>query len=285
MSKFIISAFGDEISPELKTQMDILEEHGINFIEMRGIDGKGIVTYTLEEVVEIKKQLDRRGFKISAIGSPIGKIGITDEFEPHLNLFRHTLKIAKILETKYIRMFSFYIPEGSNADDYRVEVIARWKEFIKAAEGSGLILLHENEKGIYGDTDKRCLDLLESLNCSYMKAIFDPANFVQCNVETYPEAYHLLKPYIEYIHIKDALNLDHSVTPAGFGDGKLKEILAELYKTGFEGFLSLEPHLGSFAGLAGLEKNSKVNSMPEGGPKQFSIAAESLKNIINEIYE
>jgi sugar phosphate isomerase/epimerase len=94
MSKFILSAFADEIDPELKIQMDVLDQHGIRYIEMRGVNGRSFVQYTLEEARAIKKQLDERGFRLSAIGSPIGKIGITDDFEPHFELFRHTLELA-----------------------------------------------------------------------------------------------------------------------------------------------------------------------------------------------
>ena len=280
MSRFILSAFADEIDPMLTTQMDVLDQHGIKYIEMRGVNGKSLVQYTLEEVKEFKKQLDARGFKISAIGSPIGKIRITEDFESHLELFRHTVEIAKILETQYIRMFSFFIPEGENPEVYRAEVMNRWNQFIKAAQGTGLILLHENEKGIYGDTAERCLDLLETMNCNCMKAIFDPANFVQCGVKTYPEAFELLKEHIVYMHIKDALYEDHSVVPSGYGDGRVKDILTELKNRGFEGFLSLEPHLADFAGFAALEPNSPVNSLPEGGAKQFAIAAAALKKIL-----
>lgn len=283
MSKFVLSAFADEIDSNLKTQMDVLDEHGIEYIEMRGVNGKNLTQYSLDEVRDIKKQLDARGFKLSSVGSPIGKIKITDDFAPHLDLFKHTVEIARIMETKYIRMFSFYIPDGEDPSKYRDEVMNRWRQFIKAAEGTGLVLLHENEKGIYGDTPERCLDLLETLDCDYLKAVFDPANFVQCNVHTYPEAFDLLKEYVVYLHIKDAVYSDHHVVPAGSGDGKVKEILAALYDRGFEGFLSLEPHLADFVGFSGLELGPHIKSMPEGGPKQFAIAAAALNKILNEI--
>ena len=280
MSNFILSAFADEIDPDLKVQMDVLDDHDIRHIEMRGVNGKNLVEHSLEEVREIKRQLDERGFKISAIGSPIGKISVTDDFGPHLELFKHTLEIARILDADYIRMFSFYIPEGEKAEDYRDEVLRRWKEFINAAKGTGIILLHENEKGIYGDTPERCLDLIESLNCEYFGAIFDPANFVQIDVETYPHAFGLLEEHIAYMHIKDARYSDHQVVPAGHGDGRIEEILKALWDRGFEGFLSLEPHLANFIGFAALEEGDVGADMPDGGPKEFAIAAHALKDII-----
>lgn len=285
MGKFILSAFADEIADDLEMQMDVLEQNDIRYIEMRGVNGRPLVQHSLEEVRKIKKELDKRGFKISAIGSPIGKINITDDFEPHRELFRHTVKIADILEAGYIRMFSFFIPKGGDPLTYRDEVMRRWKELTKEAAGSGLILMHENEKDIYGDSPARCLDLMKTLNCSYVKAVFDPANFVQCDVETFPEAYNMLKDHIVYMHIKDALYKDHSVVPAGFGDGKLKQILMSLKNCGYEGFLSLEPHLGAFSGLAALEHDSMVADLPEGGPRTFTIAAEALKKILKEVGE
>lgn len=283
MSKFILSAFADEIDSDLKAQMDVLDQHGIKFIEMRGVNGKEIVYYTLEEVREIKRKLDARGFKLSAIGSPLGKIGITDNFEPHLELFKHTLEVARIMDCKYIRMFSFYIPHGEKPSKYREEVINRWKEFVKTAKGSGVVLLHENEKGIYGDTPERCADLLESLNCDYVKGIFDFANFVQCDVKNYPEAYELLKDHIVYLHVKDAVFSDHHVVPVGEGDGNVEEILKELYNSGYEGFLSLEPHLCNFTGFAQLEKSSPGFNLPEGGARSFAVAVQALKKLIKNI--
>ncbi|HHV95728.1 MAG TPA: sugar phosphate isomerase/epimerase [Clostridiaceae bacterium] len=283
MSKFILSAFADEIDESLTKQIEELKKYEISYIEMRGVNGKNITKHTVEEIKDVKKQLDDNGFKVSAVGSPIGKIKITDPFEPHLDLFKHTLELAKILDTKFIRMFSFYIPKGENPEKYEDEVMERWYKFIEAAKGYDVILAHENEKDIYGDTAERCLKLIETLNCDYVRAVFDPANFVQCNVETYPYAYNLLKKYVAYFHIKDALFSDHSVVPSGHGDGKIREILAEAYNEGFEGFLSLEPHLGHFKGLAELELSINIKNMPEGGPKQFAIAVDALRKILNEI--
>lgn len=284
MSKFILTAFADEINKDLKTQMDVLENHNIKYIDLREINRKCIVDYTLDEVAEIKKQLDERGFKISAIASPIGKIYITDDFEPHLELFKHTLDIADILEVKYIRMFSFFIPHGEEPVKYRQEVLNRWNEFISAAKGRDVILLHENEKEIYGDTPERCLDLIETLNCKYMKVLIDPANFVQCNVETFPYAYNMLKDYIEYLHIKDALFTSGKVVPSGCGDGKIKEILCDLHERGFEGFISLEPHLGYFEDLDRLyEGDIEEVQFERNCLEYFETAAHALKKVINVV--
>jgi len=280
MGKFILSAFADEIDSNLDTQMDVLDQHGIKHIEMRGVNGRLLVDHTLKEAKQIKEKMDARGFKLSAIGSPIGKISITDDFDPHLELFKHTVKIAEIMECRYIRMFSFFIPEGENPDKYKDEVINRWKSFIRAAKGSGITLLHENESGIYGDTPERCLDLLQHLDNDHVKAIFDFANFVQCNVKVYPDAFELLEDYIVYIHIKDAKHSNHQVVPAGEGDGSIKEILQYLYDSGYEGFLSLEPHLWDYMDFSLLDSNSPGFDLPVGNAKRFAVAVKALENIV-----
>lgn len=283
MEKFILSAFADEIDKELDTQTQVLESHGIKHIELRGIDGKNVSDFTLEYAKQIKETLDSRGFKVSAIGSPIGKIGINDDFKKHMELFKHLLDIAKIMETKYIRIFSFYYPEGSSPEEHRGEVIYKLRTLTTLAMENGIILLHENEKDIYGDTPERCLDILESVNSPNLKATFDPANFIQCHVKPYPDAYNMLKEHIEYIHVKDALEDGGNVVPAGLGDGDFPSMIQDLDKSGFKGFLSLEPHLGSFEGLEKLEKDVKVRKIKKGGPESFEVAANALKEILDDL--
>lgn len=283
MSKFTLTAFADEIDAELHRQLDVLEQHQIKHIEMRAVNHKLLVSHTLSEAAEVKQHLDAGGFKLSAIGSPLGKIGINEPFGPHLDLFKHTLELAKVMEAPYIRMFSFYIPKGQNPADYRDQVLERWQLFIEAAKGSGIVLLHENEHGIYGDIPERCLDLAQSLSSDSFKLIFDFANFVQCQVQNYPYAYELLKDHIAYIHVKDALRTNGSVVPAGLGDGHIKEILSELMKDDYEGFLSLEPHLWDYSDFSKLGVDSPYYQSEQVAYKRFSLAVQALRKILNDI--
>lgn len=248
-----ISCFADEIDDSVDKQIALLKELGITWVEFRSGDGKSIADYTEEEAAALKEKLDANGIGVSAVGSPIGKIGIEEDFAPHLEKFRHVTKLAKLLGTRYIRMFSFYIPEGKAADGFRDEVHSRLRQLIDCAAENDLVLLHENEKGIYGDNALRCLDLMKGLYGDHFKCTFDFANFVQCGQNTL-EAYELLKPYVHYVHVKDALWESGEVVPAGEGDGNLREILGKLDEAGFQGFLSLEPHLTDFAGLKNLEQ-------------------------------
>lgn len=283
MSGFVLSAFGDEIDTSLDRQMEVLATHDIHHIELRGADGKNVSELTPKEARKMKARMDAKGFAVSALGSPIGKIGITDDFEAHLTLFDRLLQTARIFGTRYIRVFSFYIPEGQDPERFADEVIRRLKIMTERAEQAGIILLHENEKGIYGSTPERCLKLLKAIGSPALRMTFDPANFVQCGVLPSPAAFEMLKEYVVYMHIKDARLSDGNVMPAGYGDGGVEDILIELQRSGFRGFLSIEPHLGYFPGLEKLEQNLDVGSISKGGAESFAVAENALKVILSRI--
>ena len=274
------SGFSDEIASDIKTQFEVLGRLGIKYFEPRGVDGKNISELTDGEAMELKEKMDAAGIKVSSIGSPIGKIDIKDDFEPHFELFKRVVAIAKILDTKYIRMFSFYNDTGWTPK-LRDEAFLRLGRMVSYAKENDVILLHENEKGIYGDNAAHCLEIMREFYCQNFKAVFDPANFVQENQDT-KEAYEMLKPYIAYMHIKDA-KADGTVVPAGYGEGNVEYILKELFAGGYDGFLSLEPHLGSFEGLSSLELDDKMENLPKGGEGTFTLAYNALSEIIERI--
>lgn len=276
-----ISGFSDEIASDIVTQFKVLNKLGISFFEPRGINGKNISLLNEDEVNELKEAMKDYGIKASSIGSPIGKIKLSDDFDEHFELFKRTVAIAKSLGTSYIRIFSFYHDGGKWSDEERSEILRRLKAMIEYAKENDVVLLHENEKDIYGDIAERCDDLMKELYCDNFKAVFDPANFIQCGTDT-RLAYEKLKQYVEYMHIKDALSENGRVVPAGFGDGNLEFIVTDFIKT-HSGFLSLEPHLGSFEGLADLELDDSMLSLPKSGEGTFTIAFNSLQKIIEKI--
>lgn len=280
MYKFTLSAFADEIDPSLSKQIEVLKKHNISHVELRSIEGKNISKFDTDYAKEVKKQLDDGGIQVSALGSPIGKIHMDEDFNAHLDSLKHLIELAGIFDTKYIRLFSFYAPKGENICDYREKVLEQMQKMVDAAQGAPVTLLHENEKDIYGDTAQRCLDILSTINSPKLRCTFDPANFVQCGEKVYPEAYNLLKDYIEYVHIKDALNSDHSVVPAGHGDGNVQALLNQLKADDYQGFLSLEPHLGNFSGFADLELDDVDETKEQSDEFKFAIAANALKKLL-----
>lgn len=277
-----ISGFSDEISDDIKTQFEVLNKLGIKYFEVRGVNGKNISELGEDEVKSLKAEMDKYGIQVSSVGSPIGKIKLTDDFDEHFEMFKNVVKTAKTLGTKYIRMFSFYHDGGEWSASEREAVLERLRKMIAYAKEEGVVLLHENEKEIYGDIAERCLDLMQELYCDNFKAVFDPANFVQCGQDT-KESYDMLGKYIEYMHIKDAKFADGTVTPSGYGDGNVEYILKKVFDGGYDGFLSLEPHLGNFTGFAALENNDVAKDLPSGGEGTFTLAFNALNKILKRI--
>jgi len=275
---YILSSFADEAATMLDDQLRISAENSIRFVEMRGVDGRPLVDRTPEEAKELKKKLDNAGFKLSAVGSPFGKIKITDDFAPHLEHYKRGIEIAHILDAPYMRLFSFFIDKDDNADDYKDEVMSRLSQFV--AHADGILPAHENEKDIFGDTAERCKQIYNEFG-GKIKLVFDPANFVQCGVDT-AKAYELLGPYVDYMHIKDARMADGFVVPAGEGDGNVESILNAFASAPGNRFLTLEPHLKVFDGFAGLEDGAEMKeafSYPS-GEAAFTAAATALKSLL-----
>ena len=274
----MLTGFTDEIHSSFEKQLEVASATGVNAIEIRGVDGRGIQTYSPKEAEKLQRMLREKGMHVSSVGSPIGKIAITDDFDAHFDLFRNVVELGKVFETKNIRMFSFYVPQGQ-ADEYEDAVMSRMEKLVSYAEKQHMTLLHENEKGIFGDMAPRCYRLMQHFAGESFRAVFDFANFVQCGQDTM-EAYELLSPYVAYVHIKDACFADGRVTPAGWGEGQVKAILRKLKDNGYNGYLSLEPHLADFTGFSALERGKTGEKMKLDGETTWRIALDALKSIL-----
>lgn len=258
MARFLFSAFADEASSDILEQIAACKANGIEYIELRNVNGKNISNFTVEEAEKLKKLLDENGMKVSSIGSHYGKIEITDDFAPHFEAFKQTVEVAKTLETKYIRMFSFFFTKGQSREEYKNEVYSRLDAMVDYANEHGILCCHENEKGIYGDITERCLELAKHYG-NRMGCIFDPSNYIQCGSDTL-EGFKQLKDYVTYMHIKDCIKQIDTVVPAGEGDGHLEEILRMLDDKEGVYILSVEPHLRVFEGLDTLETDDTTAS-------------------------
>jgi sugar phosphate isomerase/epimerase len=264
-----LSGFVDEISDDFTEQCQVASGLGLRYVEVRSAWGTNILDLDDSQLANVQETLDRYGLKVSSIGSPIGKISIDDEFAPHLERMQHALEVAESLHAPYIRLFSFFIPEGTDPDSRRDEVLSRMSALAEAAVDSDVILVHENEKEIYGDIPRRCLDIVTSVSSPKLQLAWDPANFVQVGVRPFSEGYAMLRPHVGYIQIKDALLADGTVVVAGAGDGEVPETVRALRADGFDGFFSLEPHLGEYTAFGALS-----------GPELFTQSWKAFTDIL-----
>ncbi len=283
MNKIGLYAFADESSPFIDEQIVALQKNGYDGIEMRTVDEQSISDISIEKAKEVKKKFDDAGLKVWSLGSPLGKIEMEkDEFAPHIEKVKHTIELANILGAENIRMFSFYIPKEKDPANYRNEIMDRLSQMVELSKGTGVTLCHENEKGIYGDNAERCLDILEHV--SGLGAIFDPANFIQCGVDT-KKAWELLGSRIKYMHIKDARE-DNMVVPPGEGIGNIEYIVGEFIKGGGNAF-TVEPHLSEFTALRSLEREGEESNVGDfrfaSKPEAFDYACTTFKAIVENI--
>lgn len=279
MSKFIFSGFADEISPDFDEQLKLLNELGIKYLELRGAYGKNVSEFSDEMLDRLSEKLEKSGIGVSAIGSPVGKYEITEDYSIQLERFCRIIDIAKKMKTRYIRIFSYFM-KPCDFEKYKDEVIRRLFGFVKIAENEDIILFHENEKDIFGENAENCKYIFDNIKSPNLKGIFDPANFVQCGVDTL-KAFELLKEHIVYMHIKDALP-NGEVVPAGMGIGHLPEIFERLNADGYEGFVSLEPHLGFFNGLGELEQG-EIKQKTASDADKFKLAYRKTEEIIRSV--
>ncbi|AGZ41645.1 sugar phosphate isomerase/epimerase family protein [Actinoplanes friuliensis] len=264
-----LSGFIDEISPDFTEQCRTAADLGLKYVELRSAWEVNILDLEPARLGVMKETLEAYDLEVSSIGSPIGKIFIDEDFPAHLDRMRHAADVAHLFGAPYIRIFSFFLRPGADPAAHRDEVIRRMRALARVAEESDLVLLHENEKEIYGDVPSRCLDIVRSVDSPHLRLAWDPANFVQVGVQPYSEGYAVLRPHVEYIQIKDARAADGSVVPAGEGDGEVARTMRALHHDGFDGFFSLEPHLSAGTAAGGFS-----------GPDLFRTAWQAFTDLL-----
>ncbi len=261
----LLSAFADEIGPDPVEQLDVLERNGVRHVEFRSIHGANVLDLDAADHEEFRRLLRSRGFGLSAIGSPIGKVAIGDPFAPHLDRFATAMDLAEFYGVPRIRIFSFYMPKGDDPARHRAEVLSRMAELARRAEARGLVLVLENEKGIYGDTAARVLDVLESVDSLALGHAFDPANYLEVG-QPVGDAWASLVDRVVHFHVKDYDPATGKNVPAGQGAGQIPRLLADAVSRGYEGFCVLEPHLIVAEASYGFT-----------GPERFAEAATALR--------
>jgi len=271
-----LSIFGDEIAKDLEDQLALIKKLNLPGIDVRTAWGTNILHFSDEQAQRVKTLCDEADVTIACIGSPLGKTAIEDPLDNELNNLRRIIEIGGVLDTKNIRIFSFYPPDGADFDDYVDEAIRRLKAMCEIAAEHGFTLLKENEKGIVGDTGKRNLALMQGVDHPNLRFIWDPANFVQVGEgNIMGDHWEHLAPYVGLIHIKDARLADGRVVGAGEGSGQLKELLIKLMEMNYSGWLTLEPHLVGAPQEAGFTHDQTEEAT--------TYAVEKLRELMTEV--
>ena len=265
-----LSAFSDEAGISLGEQIEALHRNDLALTELRSVDNKNVAELTLAQAREISSTLKSEGIALSAVGSPMGKVKISVDIEQYLDTVKHICELANIFETDKIRMFSFF--EALSERERVIEYLCR---MVEVADSYGVGLYHENEKGIYGDTAERVLDLSASVKGLHF--VYDPANFLQVG-ESADKTLPLLHSMSEYFHIKDVISASGELVPAGEGDGQIPRLVEMIDR---DTMMTIEPHLMIFSGYDRIDGEKMKHKFHfESNTEAFDTAVASLKNIL-----
>jgi sugar phosphate isomerase/epimerase len=266
-----LSAFADEIDPSLTVQLEWLQKLGIGGLDLRSVDGINVLDLTTADVMKIGEACEAANISIQSIGSPVNKIDYDVLLQGReLDRLDTAIRAALRLNTKRIRIFTPRLLEEN--EDHVQRIIDWMREQKVRAEMQGLILIVENDAqfwSAYPDNAKRLFDELGSPS---FRAAFDFANTVLIGFRPMRDWFPWLLPHLDTLHIKDAIESEHRVVPAGQGDGQLEETLSWLVAQGWQGPLTLEPHLQSAGPLGGYS-----------GGELFEVATQALRDVLARI--
>lgn len=236
----MISVINDEISNNIEEVIDTLKSVDVQLLELRKINNKYLFQIKFNELRYYKKLLIENGIKISLIDSPIGKNKFDNELE--LILLGKYIEIAKLFDCKNIRIFT----------DIDNDITKGLKKYNEIARDNDIFLLIENEPGTYGEDCNNLLNLMKN-NYSNIKILYDIENYYRINID-YIEAFNMLKPYIDYIHLRDVKNNKYVY----LFDGNIN--IREILKRKNENVIvSLETHLPLSSGFD--KKELFINSL------------------------
>ncbi len=250
------TGFADEAGPALDTQIQATLELGWNKIETRGLCGKNLAFISEAEFDELCGKLDKSGVSFNCFGSGVANWSkpISEAPDSSYDEMRLAIPRMKKLGIEMIRMMSFAVPKELREKDFRSEVIKRLKVIVAMAEDAGILCVHENCMNWGGLSYEHTLRLLDGIQSPAFKLVFDTGNPVfSDDVRGKPpyrkqdslEFYMNVREHVAYIHIKDGrMENDKSVfTYPCEGDGKVREILSDLIARGYDGGISIEPHM------------------------------------------
>ncbi len=257
-----LSGFADEAADGIDAQIEVLRELGWKGLEARSIDGKNLHDLEDEAFLRAAAALDKAGIQVNCLGSTIANWGrpVDEDFAASLSQVDRAIRRMKALGTPMVRIMSYALifdGDGRPAPDQRKELrFARLREICSRFLAEGIVPVHENCLNYGGLGWKESLELLEQV--PGLKLVFDTGNPGLTPdfrfPEPYPnqdplEAWEKLKQAVVHIHLKDGFRNPESgaetyVYP-GEGGTPIKPILRDLLARGYEGWISIEPHMAA----------------------------------------
>lgn len=286
-----LTGFADEASPTIEGQIRATRELGWTNIESRAIGGKNIHDLEDAEFDRVAGLLGDQGITVNCFGSAVANWGksIMDPMDSSLAETRRAIPRMQRLGTRLIRIMSFAVLKDRAPDDQmEQERFRRVRELQAMFTDAGITPVHENCMNYGGMGWRYTLRLLE--NVPGLKLVFDTGNPVftpdYAKPKPWPrqsswEFYSHVREHVAYIHIKDGIWHEDSQTQefthAGEGHGDVKRILTDLLARGYDGGISIEPHL---AVVFHAEKNESKESVMHASYVEYGRRVERLLDSI-----
>jgi sugar phosphate isomerase/epimerase len=269
--RFNLTAFADEISSNLDEQVEAMTRLGVRELDLRSVDGINVLDLSLDQLQRTQETLHEHGIKVSCVGSPVNKVKFDVMTQAReFDRLKHACYVAQRMNTTRVRIFTPEVPDERD-EEAATQVLAWMSEQRRLAQDQMITLLHENDArywGAYPDNSKRLFDELGGPN---FKAAFDFANTVLLGYRPMQDWFPWLVPHLDTLHIKDAVALDKKVVAAGEGDGQIEETLRFLIGQGWNGNLTIEPHLQAAGPMGGFS-----------GAQLFEKAVTSLRGVLGK---
>jgi sugar phosphate isomerase/epimerase len=276
------SGISDEAGQDIDTQIKAHRELGWEHLELRMVDGEGITALSDAKFDEVHGKVTDAGMKVSCFGGAIANWARPITCDPNIDIedLKGAIPRMHKFNTPYIRVMSYPNDKDNPLSDneWRDEAIKRMKVLAKMAEDGGIMLVHENCSGWGGLSADNSNVLLGDVNSPALKVVFDTGNPVTYGQDSW-DYYQTVKQDIVYVHIKDAkANPDGEeiYTLCGDGDGYVRETVKDLLANGYDGGISIEPHLAAVihTGQKAANAAQLYNSYTEYGRRLMQIVEE-----------
>ena len=255
----ILTGIGDEAANSLEGQIAATKELGWQHLEMRGVEVAGHPKANFHDIPDkafdsAVAQLDKAGVGVYCFGSTIMNWAkkVDDPFEITLAEVKRAIPRMQRTGAKYVRIMSF----KPGDEDYKTppEVFKRVKEVTERFLDAGITPVHENCMNYGGMSWQHALELLDK--APGLKWVFDTANPVfnpdRSKAKPWPrqdawEFWTHVRDHVVHIHVKDATWVpaknDADYNWPGEGEGRVRDILKDAFARGYDGGISIEPHM------------------------------------------
>jgi sugar phosphate isomerase/epimerase len=242
-----LAVFTDEVTQDLEKAVKFATGFKLDGVELRSVWDKAIHALTDDELKRVRDLVGGNSLSVPCIASPIFKCDLDDAAtqKEHVEYLRKTIEAAKLLDTKIVRIFTFW-KKGPSAPVWE-RIKDQFRPAVPIAEGEGIILGLENEASTFCATAAETKRFITEMGSSAIKSVWDPCNELYAGegITPYPDAYHLVEPWMVHLHVKDAAkdpSGEAQISPVGDGDIDWKGQFVDLIRKGYKGFISLETH-------------------------------------------